>query len=187
MSRFENLVDNYDRHIGSPWQQTVAGAQRVIMIVYDKDLERTIRARSEEFGNRTRNHGLSWTKVDITDAFSDWLANDDYLEAYLESPEDLQLKMDAEFAPFVARKIKAALKSSAEPEKSVVGVIGAASLYGLCRVSNVLRLVEPEILGRLVVFFPGQLAGNNYRLLDAQDGWNYLAIPITAHSNGGVL
>jgi hypothetical protein len=32
----------------------------------------------------------------------------------------------------------------------------------------------------LLVFFPGQFDNNNYRLLDARDGWNYLAVPITA-------
>jgi hypothetical protein len=29
------------------------------------------------------------------------------------------------------------------------------------------------------VFFPGVYENNNYRLLDARDGWNYLAVPIT--------
>ena len=36
------------------------------------------------------------------------------------------------------------------------------------------------MIGRLLVFFPGEVEGNNYRLLDARDGWNYLATPITA-------
>ena len=27
--------------------------------------------------------------------------------------------------------------------------------------------------------FPGHVDGSNYRLLDARDGWNYLAVPIT--------
>jgi len=42
-------------------------------------------------------------------------------------------------------------------------------------------LVEPHIQGRLLIFFPGVYEQNNYRLLDARDGWNYLAVPITAH------
>ena len=41
------------------------------------------------------------------------------------------------------------------------------------------------IQGRLAVFFPGAYAQNHYRLLDARDGWNYLAVPITLHSAGG--
>ena len=27
----------------------------------------------------------------------------------------------------------------------------------------------------------GEHADNNYRMLDARDGWNYMAVPITAH------
>ena len=36
------------------------------------------------------------------------------------------------------------------------------------------------VAGRLLIFFPGSYENNNYRLLDAYDGWNYLAVPITA-------
>jgi hypothetical protein len=45
-------------------------------------------------------------------------------------------------------------------------------------------MAEADIQGRLVVFFPGQFERNNYRLLDARDGWNYLAVPITLHGEG---
>jgi hypothetical protein len=47
-------------------------------------------------------------------------------------------------------------------------------------------MVESDIRGRLVVFFPGHLERSNYRLLDARDGWNYMAVPITLHGDGGV-
>jgi hypothetical protein len=30
----------------------------------------------------------------------------------------------------------------------------------------------------LLVFFPGEQEGNTYRLLDAQNGWGYLATSI---------
>ena len=49
--------------------------------------------------------------------------------------------------------------------------------------------LEPDraqIRGRLVVFFPGHLERSNYRLLDARDGWNYMAVPITLHSEGAL-
>jgi hypothetical protein len=45
--------------------------------------------------------------------------------------------------------------------------------------------VVKDIRGRLVVFFPGEYEDNNYRLLDARDGWNYLAVPITLHNGVG--
>jgi hypothetical protein len=43
-----------------------------------------------------------------------------------------------------------------------------------------LPLVEGNIRGRLLIFFPGPFDRGNYRLLDARDGWNYHAVPITA-------
>ena len=45
--------------------------------------------------------------------------------------------------------------------------------------SALLNEVSDAIAGRLLVFFPGQHEGSSYRLLDARDGWNYLATPIT--------
>jgi hypothetical protein len=43
--------------------------------------------------------------------------------------------------------------------------------------------VQDRVAGRLLVFFPGQREGNNYRLFDARDGWNYLALPIEARED----
>ena len=63
----------------------------------------------------------------------------------------------------------------------MVAVSGVAGLFGFAKVSSVIEKVVPKVRGRLVVFFPGEHEDNNYRLLDARDGWNYLAIPIKAH------
>ena len=59
-----------------------------------------------------------------------------------------------------------------------------ASLYGFVHISEIIRALERHIKGRLVVFFPGARDGSNYRLLDARDGWNYLASGISAQSKG---
>ena len=48
------------------------------------------------------------------------------------------------------------------------------------KVSALIERVQEFVQGRLLVFFPGEVEGNNYRLLGARDGWNYLATPITA-------
>ena len=184
MSRIEDLAENYAKHIATPWQRTVAGAQRVIMIVYDKELERTLRARKLAFENATRQAGHDWFELDLSDAFSKWMSQDEYREAYFESPEDLQIKLDAEFPEFLAELLHEALTKAEVTNESVVGVFGLGSLFGFARVSEVLKLVEGDIKGRLLLFFPGQLEGNNYRLLDARDGWNYLAVPISQQSEG---
>lgn len=185
MGRIEELADRYGEHIATPWQKTVAGAQRVIMVVYDKELERTLRARIAEFKTRTLLANHDWHEVDLAPAFAEWMAQDDYRDAYFESPEDLQLKLEAEFAERVAERVRATLLDADVGEKSVVAVLGVGSLFGFTRVSKVLKLLEADIRGRLVVFFPGQYDQNNYRLLDARDGWNYMAVPITLTPPGG--
>ena len=40
MGKTEDLAASYSFHISAPWQKTVSGAQRVLMLVYDKELER---------------------------------------------------------------------------------------------------------------------------------------------------
>jgi len=48
------------------------------------------------------------------------------------------------------------------------------------RVSSLIERVEDSVLGRLLIFFPGEYAGNVYRFMDARDGFNYMAVPITS-------
>jgi len=182
MARIEDLAESFGRHIATPWQRTVAGAQRVVMVVYDKELERTLRARKLAFETATREAGHDWREIDLADAFAQWMAADDYRDEYFASPEDLQLKLEAEFPAYVADRVRAVLRQPDVTENSVVAILGAGSLFGLARISQVLRMIEGDIKGRVVVFFPGHFERNNYRLLDARDGWNYLAVPITAHN-----
>lgn len=185
MARLEDLADLYGQHIATPWQRTVAGAQRVIMVAYDKELERVLRARKGEFETRTKAAGHDWHEVDLTNAFASWLAGQRYRTSYFEAPSKLASKLQSEFTSFVADRIRRTLADKSLSEDAVVAVFGVGSLYGFTHVSEVLKHVERDIRGRLVVFFPGTLEQNNYRLLDARDGWNYMAVPISIHSAGG--
>lgn len=182
MARIEDLAERYGRHVATSWQRTISGAQRVVMIIYDKELERTLRARKFLFESATRESGHDWHEVDVADAFAQWMAGDEYREDYFASPEDLRLKLDAEFTAYVADQIRKVLVRKDVTSDTVVALFGVGSLFGFTRVSQLLKLIERDIQGRLVVFFPGQFEGNNYRLLDARDGWNYLAVPITQHT-----
>ena len=186
MARIEDLAERYGRHIATPWQRTISGAQRVVMIVYDKELERTLRARKLAFETATRQANHDWHEVDITGAFAEWMAVDDYRDEYFAAPDDLQLKLEAEFAEHVAERVRSVLANPEVTEASVVALFGAGALFGVIRISRVLKLIERDIQGRLVVFFPGHKDGNNYRLLDARDGWNYLAVAITLNGEGGL-
>ena len=187
MARIEDLADRFERHIATPWQRTVSGAQRVVMLVYDKELERTLRARKTAFETAARQAGHDWHELDVSNAFAAWMATDDYREEYFASPDDLQLKLLAEFPEYVAQLLRAKLTENDITDNSVVALYGVGALFGFARLSQILKLVEADIRGRLVVFFPGHLDRSNYRLLDARDGWNYLAVPITLHGEGGAL
>ena len=184
MTRIEDLADTYGRHIATPWPRTVAGAQRVIMVVYDKELERTLRARKLAFETATRAAGHDWYEVDLAPTFAEWMAADEYRDDYFASPEDLQLKFEYEFPTYAANYLRKTLQTAGTNADSVVAVFGSGSLFGFARISQIIKMVEADIQGRLVVFFPGHLDRNIYRLLDARDGFNYLAVPITLHGQG---
>ena len=187
MSRVEDIAELYGRHIATPWQRTIAGAQRVIVVVYDKEMERTLRAQKMAFETATEQAGHDWHEVDVSDTFAAWMAEDEYREEYFSSPDDLQLKLEEEFTQFAADRIQAVLNRQEVTDNSVVAVFGVGSLFGFASVSNLMKAVEGDIRGRLVVFFPGHIDRNNYRLMDARDGWNYLAVPISLHGEGGAI
>jgi hypothetical protein len=182
MARVEDLAETYGRHIALPWQRMVAGAQRVVMIVYDREMERMLRARKLLFQTATHEAGHEWREVDLSNAFAAWLAGDEYREAYFENPDDLAPKLaSSEFPDYLAARIRSVLAADDVTETTVVAVSGVGAIFGFAKLSEVLSKIEGDIRGRLVVFFPGQYDRNNYRLLDARDGWNYLAVPITLH------
>ena len=178
------LAKRYEKHVLAPWPRAVAGAQRVVFVVYPEDRERRLRAQVGEFRQATEAAGRGWTETDCTPWFADWLGAEDaeYREAWFESPDLLAPKLEAEFPDYAAARLTEALRDS--NENAVAALTGVASLYGFLRVSNLIRRVEPDIPGRLLVFFPGSKEGTNYRLLNARDGWNYLAQAITLHGEG---
>lgn len=190
MGRIEDLADEYERHLGGPWQHTLAGAQRVVFVVYAKEDERSLRARLPEFQRRTEHGergGHRWVECDCTRLFAAWMAADDYREAYFETPDDLRLKVESEFQDYVAAHVRAHLHrgDEATDKDTVVALTGLGALYPFLHISVLLRAVEPDIQGRLVVFFPGTKNGTNFRFLDARDGFHYLGTTITLPGLGG--
>jgi hypothetical protein len=182
MGRIEELAARYRGHIAAPWQRNLAGDQKTIFVVYPKVDERKLRARLELFEMATTSAGHPWRLVDLTDTFARWMADTDYRDVYFEEPDSLPMKLRSDFVQYVAGRLRDALTAGGVDENTVVAVLGVACLFGFTRVSLVLKEVVKDIPGRLVVFFPGEYEDNNYRLLDARDGWNYLAVPITLHS-----
>jgi hypothetical protein len=101
-----------------------------------------------------------------------------YRDRYFRRPDALKTALDA-FAIYVTNTVRSELQAPGVNQDTVIAISGLASLFGLMRFSGILKELESQIQGRLLVFFPGQRDGPNYRLLDARDGWNYHAIPIT--------
>ncbi len=109
------------------------------------------------------------------------MAGRKYRDSYFQSPGLLESALGT-FRDTLAQELRSVLSTDAAGQE-VVAVQGVASLFGFVRVSELIAATESDIRGRLLIFFPGEYADNNYRLLDARDGWNYLAIPITAYTS----
>lgn len=185
-SRVLKLANVYRQHLSVPWQAGLAAIQRVIFAVYDKADELRLRASVGEFELATQQAGKQWLLLDLTNAFPEWMAAQEYRDAYFQSPEDLAGYQTGELTVFVAdliAKLKARIATEAGPD-TIVALLGVGTLFGLARVSTIVEEIKDGVQGRLLVFFPGEHHPENhtYRLLDARDGWNYLAVPLLAES-----
>jgi hypothetical protein len=181
VSRVDDLIGNYQRFARLPWSSGLAPAQRVWMAVYAPEDERRVRLHLPEFETASRAAGHEWAQIDITNAFEEWMAAHEYRDAYFANPKLIQPEL-AGFLDAVVTNLREQLEKSSSPN-TVVGLVGAGSLFGLgdrVKVSAVVDRIEDLIAGRLLVFFPGEVDQNNYRLLNGRDGWNYHAVPITA-------
>ncbi len=182
MSKISALINTYEKHISVPWQQSLAGSQRVLFVVYDKADELRLRAHVTEFELVTQHAWHDWHLIDLTDAFPNWMARVKYKESYFENPEDLdgyQVGEVTEFTRDLIKRLKSDLESNQNPNQ-VTALLGVGTLFGVSHVSTLVNGIASSISGRLLVFFPGEHENNTYRLLDARDGWNYLAVPILA-------
>ena len=178
-NKLKRLADNFSTHIRVPWRDDAAALQRVIFCVYDETEELLLRARIDEFELATKEAGHEWHLFDLTNTFADWLAAQRYAESYFKKP-DLIATVLPKYQKFIVSSFEAFLAESGANEDSVVALQGVGSLFGLTKVKGIVDQLAPLVKGRLVVFFPGSYENNNYRLLDAYDGWGYLAVPITA-------
>jgi len=175
-SRVARLVQNFERHASIPWPSNLAGPQRVWFAVYDKNDERRVRARLGEFALASGRAGRGWLLVDLTDAFPEWLAAHEYRDAYFANPEALEVALD-DFLAQIAERVRQALHAA--DANTVVALVGVGALFPFARTSALVKQIQDDVQGRLLVFFPGSHENNVYRLLDARDGWNYMAVPIT--------
>ena len=179
MSKIKRLTQCYSKYIAVPWRDDAAAAQRVIFCVYNETEELRLRAKVDEFEIATRAAGHDWALFDLTDTFPNWLASQRYAKSYFEKP-NLLLTLLPKYLTYIETEFAAFLQTKGANEGFVVALKGVGSLFGFLKVKEVVDKLAPMAKGRLLVFFPGSYEDNNYRLLDGYDGWNYLAVPITA-------
>jgi hypothetical protein len=179
MSKIKRLLQSYRKYIAVPWRSDAAAAQRVIFCVYGENEELRLRASIDEFGLATEQTGHRWEVFDLTDSFPTWLLEQRYAKSYFEKPHLLSTLL-SKYLDFIVERFGVFLDQGNLTEGAVVALIGVGSLFGFLKVKDVVERLAPMVQGRLLVFFPGSYENNNYRLLDGYDGWNYLAVPITA-------
>jgi len=178
VSRIKRLIDSYSKYITIPWRSDAAAAQRVIFCVYDEADELRLRAKIDEFEIATRQAGHNWALFDLTDTFAEWLIDQRYRKSYFQKPQLLSTLLP-KYKDYIIEKFEKFLQNQKIDVSAVVAVKGVGSIFGFLKVKEVVDKIAPLVLGRLLIFFPGNFENNNYRLLDGYDGWNYLAVPIT--------
>jgi len=178
-NKLKRLADNFASHIQVPWREDAAALQRVIFCVYDETDELRLRARIDEFELSTHEAWHDWHLFDLTNTFAEWLASQRYAESYFKKPELISTVLQ-KYRKHIVASFEKFLSDRQAGGNSVVALQGVGSLFGLTKVKDIVDQLAPLVKGRLVVFFPGSYENNNYRLLDAYDGWGYLAVPITA-------
>lgn len=179
MSRVRRLINSYSAFIGIPWRDDAASAQRVIFCVYNENDELKIRAKIDEFEIATKQTGHDWLLFDLSDTFADWLSGQRYAKKYFEKPH-LLTSLLPKYLEYIIQQFRQMLTEKNAGNNTVVALKGVGALFGFLKVKDVVDKLAPLVSGRLLVFFPGTYENNNYRLLDGYDGWNYLAVPITA-------
>jgi Domain of unknown function (DUF1788) len=178
MSAIDRLLSNYSRQVRLPWSANVSGKQRIWFAVYPPAEERCVRARLSQFEALTLEAKHGWSTVDLTRLLPVFLAAHKYRESIFKNPQHLRAGSELEVR--AARLVNEACSREEADARSVVAVMGLASLFDFMRVSNLIERVEDSVLGRMLVFFPGEYTGNVYRFMDARDGFNYMAVPITS-------
>lgn len=179
MSRIDSLLQNYSKHVCTPWQKDAAAMQRVWFCVYDPRDEQILRSKLEEFELATIQGSKKWLQHDLTDSFAEWLSGHKYAEKYFQNPSLLKTILP-EYKSFLVAAITKHIAEYHPDEDTVLALYGVGTLFGFIKVKELVEKVAPLVRGRLVVFFPGTYENNTYRLLDGYDGWGYLAVPITS-------
>ncbi len=178
-SRIDLLVEAFDKVVKEPWAAALSGQERTWFLVYDPAEQRKVDLQLGDFETATIKANKKWKSISLKLCFPTWMATHEYKEDYFHSPEYILDQLEAEFIPYAINFLKNELAKIDQDENTLIALKDVSSFFGFARLSEILKSCEKEYKGRLLIFFPGEFEHNHYRLLDARDGWDYLARPIT--------
>ena len=96
--------------------------------------------------------------------------------AYLRKPSAL---VEQTVQNGVTNMLRAQIAAFRLTPSSLCVIVGLGGLFGFASISELAKRIQDDVPGRLVCFFPGSLDQNTYHFMNARDGWNYHALPIT--------
>lgn len=179
-SKIDQLLSAYETVLNEPWSGSLSGQERVWFLVYDPAEQRKVDLRMGDFEMATKKAGKKWITISLKQCFPTWMAGHDYKEEYFNDPETLVDQLEAEFKQYSIDFLITEMNKQGTDDNTLIAIRDISSLFGFNRMSDVLNGCANAFKGRMLIFFPGEYDKNHYRLLDARDGWSYLARPITA-------
>jgi len=179
-SKVDSLLEAYEMAIHEPWIGTLSGQERVWFLVYDPAEQRKVAFRMGDLETTTLKAGKNWIEVSMKSCFPEWMAGHAYKDDYFADPEALVDQLETDFKQSAVQYLINQIQSLGADDNTVIALCDVSALFGFVRLNEVLRAAADAFRGRMLVFFPGEYEPNQYRLLDARDGWSYLARPITA-------
>lgn len=178
-SKVDQLLSAFEAVVTEPWSSVLSGQERIWFLVYDPADQRKVDLRMGDFENTTLKSNKKWISISMKHCFPKWMSEHDYKDEYFNDPESLLDQLEAEFKQYAIDFLVSEFERLGTDDDTLIAVKDISSLFGFTRVSDVLTGCSSSFKGRLLLFFPGEFDKNQYRLLDARDGWNYLARPIT--------
>lgn len=177
-SKIDQLLSQFELVVNEPWATALSGQERIWFLVYDPSEQRKIDLRIEDFETATMKAGKKWTLISLKNCFPSWMAKHEYKEEYFNDPETLVDQLEGEFKQYAIQFLSSEIEKNQVDDNTLIVIKDISSLFGFNRISDILNGSSSAFKGRVLIFFPGEFEKNHYRLLDARDGWSYLARPI---------
>lgn len=181
-SKVDMLLAAFEPIINEPWTGTLSASERVWFLVFDPNDLRKVSLRLGDFETLTQKAGKKWESISFKECFPSWIDIHEYRDEYFNDPESLIDQLEADFKQYAIDFLNENITKLNTNEYTLLAIQDVSALFGFVRLADVLSGITNAFKGRILIFFPGEYepGHNHYRLLDARDGWNYLARPIIA-------